>query len=138
MKKEGKADTPSAPRPVNRGGRPKASRREDIKNRVIQIALSEKDLEKVKEELRSIGTGMTVSSFLHKRLIEQVVTFKKVNVLGANTYLDMNKVGVNINQIAYHLNTGKYDVTQDLLMELKDLYQQHIDLIIETLKEGGN
>lgn len=134
MENKAPSDKIPAPRKRNLGGRPKADNPGDNKTRVIQIAVSEKELANLKKEILSTGTNMSVSTFLHKRLIEQQLTFKKVNILGTDTYLAMNKVGVNINQIAYQLNTGKYDVSEGLILELKSLYQQHIDLILETLK----
>lgn len=94
-------DMATQPKPRNRGGRPPLL---DIERRSVKFhggfTFAEAELIAQKAEM----AGVTESEFIRHAVLNREL--KTVPAINKNTYSELGKIGVNINQIAKLLNSG--------------------------------
>lgn len=79
-----------------------------IRKHQINIRLSEIEYENAKEKAEYCG--LTMSEFIRKQIMEGVIIkYERFDIKSLSN--ELNKIGVNINQIAKHINErgGEYD-----------------------------
>jgi len=79
-----------------------------IRTQQLNIRLTETEYENVKEKAKFCN--LTVSEFLRKQIMEGVIIkYEPFDIKALGN--ELNKIGVNINQIAKHINEkgGEYD-----------------------------
>lgn len=111
--KEFKMDTEqeelNAPEPLpfpSQGKRkcgPNPKEKEFLRDKRIAFRVTESDYKKLEQQALSLNCS--VSAYMYKRIVEEKVTFTIKRSLDSNIFSELNRIGKNLNQIAYRLNT---------------------------------
>ena len=105
------------------------------RNVKISVRLSEKELEKVMAQADE--RGVDLSKFIRYKLLAEseksVYNSTYVSSMQQLVY-EINRIGNNVNQIAYRLNTLQYD--QNYISELKSNFEKCERLMLGLLEEN--
>lgn len=104
-----------------------------VRNQTVRLRLSPE--EKTKFLSKVAKSGMTQQEFLLSCALQ-----KEIKVIGSKEQLDqlifeINKIGVNLNQVARKLNEGNYFGAEKELEQLKERYSESLDTMIEILEK---
>lgn len=104
-----------------------------VRNQTVRLRLSPE--EKTKFLSKVAKSGLTQQEFLLSCALG-----KEIKVVGSKEQLDqlifeINKIGVNLNQVARRLNEGNYFGAEKELEQLKERYSESLDTMIEILEK---
>ena len=88
-------------------GRPK-KKKADMKEHIVTVRFSEKEYQKIKSD--SLKVGLSISDYIRNQINKGKVIAKYEIVTNDETKTKLaeeyHKIGINLNQIAHHLNNG--------------------------------
>ena len=101
----------------------------DIRNKFMKIRFSESELNDLRSKANALD--MTMASYIRQACdtanINVTLTYKKKDSELESIAYELNKIGVNINQIAHKLNSGDsfdYPLKTELESSLMELNKQ--------------
>lgn len=104
-----------------------------VRNQTVRLRLSPE--EKIKFLSKVAKSGMTQQEYLLSCAMD-----KEIKIIGTKEQLDqlifeINKIGVNLNQVARRLNEGNYFGAEKELEQIKERYSESLDTMIEILEK---
>lgn len=104
-----------------------------MRNQTVRLRLSPDEKTKFLSKVQK--SGMSQQEFLLACALS-----KDIKVVGSKEQLnqiiyEINKIGVNLNQIAKKLNEGNYFKADEELKMLKEDYSKSLDIMIKILEE---
>lgn len=107
----------------NRGGRPKSELGEVRSNRVT-VRFSEKELEQVSGKAQLVG--LEVSAFLREAALGRKVSVQASSFpVNVQTYDQLRRIGVNLNQLIRAVNSGAIvGIESENISELRNLVEK--------------
>ena len=116
-------------------GRPKLEEHEKM-SEVVRLRLTYAELEHVRSQADAAGTS--VSDFLRKRAMGYTVpTASSSRRVDPALISELNRVGVNVNQLALATHTGRDFVRywQEIGREVEQVIEQLVDRVVD--QEAG-
>lgn len=106
-----------------------------IRKKQIRVHLSERELEIAKD--KSEYCGLNMSDYIRKIIVDSVII--KYDIEGMKEICnEMNRIGVNINQIAKHINErgGEYEKNDiaDLQFQFDNLFETVLNKLLAIEK----
>ncbi|MCS3758256.1 plasmid mobilization protein [Salinibacter ruber] len=98
----------------NQGGRPRKDPR-DRRTKRYGLRLSPKEYEEIQD--RAERAGLSVAKFLRRRALGKPISTK----VEKKTTEELNRIGVNLNQLAYRANRGELE---DVAVEAEAAIQE--------------
>ncbi|AMR32725.1 hypothetical protein A0256_15485 [Mucilaginibacter sp. PAMC 26640] len=95
--------------------------------RSIKITFRLAEKEKIKIEEAAKVCGLPVGIFIREKLLKSKFPEPKVAKVDLQTYQELKKIGVNVNQLARHANAGR--LPTGILAILMKLIQQENKII---------
>ena len=80
------------------------ARREERRGRTVGVRVTEAEAEELQE--RAQGARLSVGAYLRRRGLGQRVRMAAERSLGAAELRELNRIGVNLNQMARAMNSG--------------------------------
>ncbi len=99
-----------------------------VRSHQLSFRLSEKELERWNKKQKASGLNKT--AFLLKILDKSDVKIYQFNNTLKAIFFELQKVGVNINQIAYLANSGRFPEAESSLCTIQKRY----DSVMESLE----
>lgn len=85
----------------------------DIRNKIIILRLTEEEKEQAVKAAKEVG--LTLSSYVRKMILRN----KIVSKTDVQTLFELNKIGVNLNQLVRHINM--LPVEENIVSSLDDI-----------------
>lgn len=85
----------------------------DIRNKIIILRLTEEEKEQAVKAAKEVG--LTLSSYVRKMILGN----KIVSKTDVQTLFELNKIGVNLNQLVRHINM--LPVEENIVSSLDDI-----------------
>jgi hypothetical protein len=95
------------------------------RNQQFAVRISEDEL-RLFERKRSTS-GLSKTDFFIKLLESSVIKVYNFNALAADIYLELRKIGTNLNQIAYHANAGKLPLAES---QIRDIHSHYSEVMV--------
>jgi hypothetical protein len=108
-------------------GRPKIDK-EQVKSSRIMIRFTKTELKNLEEA--AVVCGIATANLIRDKVLKGHFPKQKVSKINLQVYLELKKSGVNINQLAKAVNSGRLPVGN--LPVLRQLYEQQ-QFIIKLL-----
>ena len=105
------------------------------RKRNISVSVRMTPEEKIQFDKKVLKSGLTQSDFFIKTALQ-----KEIKVVGSVEQLDrlifeINKIGVNLNQIAKRMNEGNFFQAEEALEKIKTDYKKSLDVMIDLLEQ---
>ncbi|GAA4321070.1 hypothetical protein GCM10023149_20690 [Mucilaginibacter gynuensis] len=101
------------------------------KKRVFKITIRLNDTERLQVQQSARAAGLSNYLFVRDKVLKGRVPEPKMARIDINVYVELKKIGTNINQLARHANSGKFPYgINKALRELSEQQQFIIKLLL--------
>jgi hypothetical protein len=111
----------------SRGGRPPVSENETQSFKKLLLNLSKKEFEKLEKNRAKFH--LTRSDYIRYKLFDKKSMIRKSNIDYRNFRIELNRIGVNLNQIAKHLNSDGPEFVEG---DTKKTFNELIDVLVDV------
>ena len=105
---------------------------EERKSEEIHLRMTPTEKKEIEEKAKLVGKSVA-NYLLSLSQIQRIVVAKKLPTL----IYEINKIGVNVNQITAVANSQKY-VSKEMLIKVREELQKVVDLLQQILEEVYN
>lgn len=116
-------------------GRPKVN---DDQKRSEKITFRVTVKEQLQLEQGANLCGLPTGNFIRNKLFKGKFPEPKISKIDLNTYLELKKIGVNLNQLAKQVNAGKVPIAIMAILDKLMLYQERIIRILINDSQSEN
>jgi hypothetical protein len=113
----------------------KEQKKEKRRKRNVPVTIRMTPEEKIQFDKKVLKSGLSQTEFFIKTALK-----KEIKIVGSKEQLEklifeINKIGVNLNQIARRINEGIFYGAEKELEQLKEKYSESLDVMIQLLGE---
>ncbi|RAV99665.1 plasmid mobilization protein [Pseudochryseolinea flava] len=104
----------------------------DNDKRIIQVNIRITEAENAKLVAFAQASGMSTANFVRKIVFTGKFPKPKLSPIHANLYRELNKIGVNLNQITHKINQGDHPAEiYSVQVELSALLKKTLNVLLD-------